>query len=83
MLIWFSQDARAYSLVFLLTALSFLFFARALRRRGERTLTRRGRSARRWRSRTHYFAGFVVVPEAALLLLWAERAATGRGDRCA
>ena len=35
-LIWFSQDARAYALVFLLTALSFLFFARALRtpRRG-------------------------------------------------
>ncbi len=30
-LIWFSQDARAYSLAFLLTALSFLFFARALR----------------------------------------------------
>ena len=30
-LIWFSQDARAYALVFLLTALSFLFFARALR----------------------------------------------------
>jgi len=30
-LIWFSQDARAYSLVFLLTCLSFLFFARALR----------------------------------------------------
>ena len=30
-LIWFSQDARAYALVFLLTALSFLYFARALR----------------------------------------------------
>ena len=30
-LIWFSQDARAYALVFLLTALSFLFFARARR----------------------------------------------------
>ncbi len=29
--IWFSQDARAYALVFLLTGLSFLFFARARR----------------------------------------------------
>jgi len=33
-LIWFSQDARAYALVFLLTALSFLFFARARRSGG-------------------------------------------------
>lgn len=66
-LIWFSQDARAYALVFLLTALSFLFFARA-RRGGER------RDLAWWgvfsalALATHYFAGFVVVAEAALLL---------------
>lgn len=69
-LIWFSQDARAYALVFLLTALSFLFFARARRNRSRRDLT--------WWAvfsalavATHYFAGFVVLPEAALLLLGA------------
>jgi mannosyltransferase len=66
-LIWFSQDARAYALAFLLTALSFLFFARARRGGARRDLT--------WWAvfsalalATHYFAGFVVIPEAALLL---------------
>jgi 4-amino-4-deoxy-L-arabinose transferase-like glycosyltransferase len=66
-LIWFSQDARAYSLVFLLVALSFLFFARARRSRSRRDLA--------WWAAfsalalaTHYFAGFVVIAEAALLL---------------
>jgi mannosyltransferase len=69
-LIWFSQDARAYALVFLLTALSFLFFARARRNRSRRDLA--------WWAvfsalaiASHYFAGFVVLPEAALLLLGA------------
>ncbi len=68
-LIWFSQDARAYSLAFLLTALSFLFFARALRdpRRGTLLAWAAFSAAAVW---THYFAGFVVAPEAALLLLW-------------
>jgi 4-amino-4-deoxy-L-arabinose transferase-like glycosyltransferase len=72
-LIWFSQDARAYALAFLLTGLSFLFFARA-RRSGT------GRELGWWAVfsglaiATHYFAGFVVLPEAALLL-W------GAGER--
>jgi mannosyltransferase len=71
-LIWFSQDARAYSLVFLLTALSFFFFARA-RRSGA------GRDLAWWAAfsalaiATHYFAGFVVLPEAALLLWTGDR----------
>ncbi|MFN8163522.1 MAG: glycosyltransferase family 39 protein [Solirubrobacterales bacterium] len=71
-LIWFSQDARAYALVFLLTALSFLFFARARRGGGRRDLA--------WWAvfsslaiATHYFAGFVVAAEAALLLLGGNR----------
>ncbi len=69
-LIWFSQDARAYALAFLLAALSFLFFARA-RRSGA------GRDLAWWAVfsalaiATHYFAGFAVAPEAALLLLGA------------
>jgi hypothetical protein len=72
-LVWFSQDARAYALVFLLTALSFLFFARA--RRGGRR-----RDLAWWAAfsalaiATHYFAGFVVVAEAVLLALaWPRR----------
>ncbi len=70
-LIWFSQDARAYSLVFLLTCLSFYFFARVLRAPEEGP----GRGALvGWglfsalALATHYFAIFVVAPEAALML---------------
>ena len=66
-LIWFSQDARAYSLVFLLTAVSFLFFARARRSNARIDLS--------WWAvfsalaiATHYFAGFVVIAEAVLLV---------------
>ncbi|MDX6601326.1 MAG: mannosyltransferase [Solirubrobacterales bacterium] len=71
-LIWFSQDARAYALVFLLTALSFLFFARARRDSAPWDLAC-------WALfstlaiATHYFAGFVVVAEGALLLLGGNR----------
>ncbi len=68
-LIWFSQDARAYALVFLLTALSFLFFARALRE-PSRGLLAAWAASSALAIATHYFAGFVVAPEAALLLLW-------------
>jgi hypothetical protein len=71
-LIWFSQDARAYALVFLLTALSFLFFARARRGSAPRDLA--------WWAvfsalaiATHYFAGFVVAAEGALLILGGDR----------
>jgi hypothetical protein len=71
-LVWFSQDARAYALAFLLSSLSFLFFARA-RRSGSR------RDLGWWAVfsalaiATHYFAGFLVAPEAALLLLGPNR----------
>lgn len=71
-LIWFSQDARAYALVFLFAAASFLFFARA-RRGGYR------RDLAWWAVfsalaiATHYFAGFLVGAEAALLLLGRNR----------
>jgi 4-amino-4-deoxy-L-arabinose transferase-like glycosyltransferase len=78
-LIWFSQDARAYALVFLFTALSFLFFARARHSGSKRDLG--------WWAATsslalltHYFAAFVVIPEAALLLtshFFANRANKG------
>jgi len=77
-LVWFSQDARAYALVFLLTSLSFLFFARARQGGGTRDASLRAGSRRDlvwWAAFsslalwTHYFAAFVVLPEAALLFL--------------
>jgi mannosyltransferase len=71
-LIWFSQDARAYALAFLLAALSFLFFARARRSGASRDLA--------WWAAfsalalaTHYFAGFLIAPEAVLLLAGRNR----------
>jgi mannosyltransferase len=66
-LVWFSQDARAYALVFLLTGLSFLFFARARRGGAHRDLAWWAATSglALW---THYFAAFVVVPETLLLL---------------
>jgi 4-amino-4-deoxy-L-arabinose transferase-like glycosyltransferase len=77
-LIWFSQDARAYALVFLLTALSFLFFARARRSRRRRDLVWWGVFSALALA-THYFAGFVVVAEAALLLWGPNRRAVAVG----
>src|SRR4051794_25543224 len=67
LLVWYSQEARAYALVMLLGALSLSFFARLLRGFETRWLT--------WWAVTsslaltaHYFAGFLVVPEVAWLL---------------
>jgi mannosyltransferase len=70
-LIWFSQDARAYSLVFLLTCLSFLFFARTMRSPKEgpdRGVLAGWALFSALALATHYFAIFVVAPEAALML---------------
>ncbi len=69
-LIWFSQDARAYALAFLLTAVSFLFFAR-YRSGGSGWDLIWWALASALAIATHYFAGFAVVAEAALLLLGA------------
>ncbi len=67
MLLWYSQEARAYALFALLCALSLLFFVRALGG------TRRG-DVLAWGAfsalalATHYFALFGVAAEAAWLL---------------
>jgi len=78
LLVWYSQEARSYALLVLLSGLSILLFLRA----------RDGGSSRAfalWATvsalalATHYFAIFVVIPEAAWLLLGAparRRAAT-------
>ena len=66
-MVWFSQDARAYALVVLLVALSLLFFGRSLREPSARTLTAWAVSSALALA-THYFAAFVVGPEALLLI---------------
>lgn len=65
--IWFSQDARAYGLAILLTSVGLLLFVRALR-------TESSQDSWRWALASalaltsHYFAVFLIVPQAAMLL---------------
>jgi mannosyltransferase len=72
MLIWYSQEARAYSLLTLFVSLSLYFFVRA--RSDPSTGNFVG-----WALTgslaigTHYFAAFVVFPEAVLLLYACRR----------
>jgi 4-amino-4-deoxy-L-arabinose transferase-like glycosyltransferase len=71
MLLWYSQEARCYSLLVLLTSIALLFFLRALR-------SGSGRDMAWWALAsalalaTHYFALFPVGAEAAWLL-WRHR----------
>ena len=74
-LIWYSQEARAYMLFALLCGLSFLFFVRALREPTTRNLG--------WWAAcsslavlTHFFAGFVIAPEALWLIVAVRSRAT-------
>jgi 4-amino-4-deoxy-L-arabinose transferase-like glycosyltransferase len=66
MLIWYSQEARAYSLVVLLAAMSFWLFLLARRRRTAGSLAA-------WAAvsslaiLTHYAAAFLILAEAAWL----------------
>lgn len=69
--VWYSQEARNYMLLAALTGAAFLWFVRALRDPSTKKLA--------WWAvfsalslMTHYFAGFVIAPE-ALWLLWAAR----------
>jgi hypothetical protein len=70
-LVWYSQEARAYMLLIALTGASFLWFIRAEREPS-------GRNVAWWTLfsalaiATHFFAGFLVAPE-ALWLLWRAR----------
>jgi hypothetical protein len=65
--VWFSQEARSYALLVLTTTLTLLFLGRALREPSRRTLALWAGSAV-LALLTHYFAGFVVVGEAAWLV---------------
>lgn len=80
-LIWFSQDARVYSLVFLLSIFGLLLFARVLDRPSPGRFVAWGVVAG-LAMMTHYFAGFLLLAEAVLLLVLAANwrwtvAATG------
>jgi uncharacterized membrane protein len=68
MLIWYSQEARAYALLSLLTALGALYFLRSLDGGRRRDLTAWG-VASALAIATHYFALFPVALEA----LWLRR----------
>jgi mannosyltransferase len=68
-LIWYSQEARAYAMFAVFCGLSFLFFVRQRRGPNRRDLVL-------WTVfsvlavLTHFFAGFLVAPEAVALLWW-------------
>jgi len=74
LLVWYSQEARAYALLVLLSALTLLVLPRALERPTARNLAT-------WATlsalavATHYFAAFLMLPEAVWLLhRWRARA---------
>ena len=66
--VWYSQEARAYALFVLLAALAMLFFLRALREPTPARMTAFAVSAS-LALLTHYFALFLLVPM-ALILVW-------------
>ena len=72
LLIWYSQEARPYSLLVLLCALALLFFARALRRPGAQRELWLWAVTASLALLTHYFAAFLVVPQ-GLWLAWVWR----------
>ena len=67
LLVWFSQEARPYALLVLLSGLSFLLFADALDRPSGRRLFGWA-VASGLALATHYFAGLLILPEALWLL---------------
>jgi uncharacterized membrane protein len=67
MLLWYSQEARAYALFVLLTAISSLYFVRTLDRGHRRDSIGWG-IASALALATHYFAAFPIAAEAIWLL---------------
>jgi uncharacterized membrane protein len=71
-LLWYSQEARSYALVVLLTTVSLYLFARLLEERSESRLALWA-AASALALATHYFAVFAVAPEAVWLVVTARR----------
>ena len=67
-LVWYSQEARAYGLFALLAAVGLFFFGQALRAGGHWAFVGWA-IASSLALATHYFAVFLIVPEAVWLLL--------------
>ncbi len=74
MLVWYSQEARAYAMFALLTSLSLLYFVRGLEHGRRRDLTAWGLVSGLALA-THYFAIFPIAAEAAWLLYRRRREA--------
>jgi mannosyltransferase len=72
LLVWYSQEARSYALLVLLSAVGLLFFLHARARPGFRPVVGWA-LASVLALMTHYMAAVTVVPEAALLLYWFPR----------
>jgi len=70
-MIWYSQEARSYMVFALMAALSFLYWARAIRTHASRDVAFWGVFSA-LAILTHFFAGFLVGPE-AVWLLWRLR----------
>ena len=67
LLVWYSQEARAYALLVLLAAVTLVLLPAALERPAPRGLVVWAVAAA-LAVATHYFAAFIVVPEAIWLL---------------
>ena len=67
LLVWYSQEARAYSLLVLLSACAFLLFVRALRHPGRAAFAGWAATSALALA-THYLAVLVIAPAAAVLL---------------
>ena len=80
LLVWYSQEARAYSLLVLLSAIGLLFFIYARLRPAPATLAGWA-AASALALATHYMAAVTVVPEALLLLYWFRRRRVDRVRR--
>ena len=77
LLVWEGQEARAYALLALLGVASFGLFARCLGPRGGRRALIGWCVVSAAALATHYFAAFLVVPEAVWLLASRGRSAWG------
>jgi mannosyltransferase len=82
LLFWYSQEARTYSLLVALSALSLLAFLRALDRPSGSRLLTWGLSCALALT-AHYFAAFVVAPEAIWLVVALSRRDQLGGGRLA
>jgi hypothetical protein len=73
-MIWYSQEATEYMLLAAMCGASFLYFARTLRQPSTKNIIWWGVFSA-VALLTHFFAGFLVVPEAAWLLYSVRRRA--------